>query len=66
MRNVVNVIYLNFVRVVCKVPRRKFCTNMSTKSAILLIADGSEEMEAVITADILRRAKVYFVKQFLN
>ncbi|XP_003708302.1 protein dj-1beta [Megachile rotundata] len=32
--------------------------NMAKKSAILLIADGSEEMEAVITADILRRAGV--------
>ncbi|KAG7209875.1 hypothetical protein KM043_011477 [Ampulex compressa] len=31
---------------------------MSKKTALLLIADGSEEMEAVITADVLRRAGV--------
>lgn len=33
---------------------------MAKKTAILLIADGSEEMEAVITADILRRAGVRY------
>ncbi|XP_043258241.1 protein dj-1beta-like isoform X2 [Colletes gigas] len=31
---------------------------MAKKTAILLIADGSEEMEAVITVDVLRRAGV--------
>ncbi|XP_074599494.1 protein dj-1beta-like isoform X1 [Brevipalpus obovatus] len=31
---------------------------MSTTKALLIIADGSEEMEAVITADVLRRAKI--------
>lgn len=31
---------------------------MSKKNAILLLADGAEEMEAVITIDILRRAEV--------
>ncbi|XP_043279518.1 protein dj-1beta-like [Venturia canescens] len=31
---------------------------MATKSAILLLADGAEEMEAVITADVLRRAGI--------
>lgn len=34
-------------------------TNMSDKTALLLITDDSEEMEAVITADVLRRAGVY-------
>lgn len=29
---------------------------MAKKSAILLLADGAEEMEAVITVDVLRRA----------
>lgn len=33
---------------------------MGKKSALLLIADGSEEMEAVITTDVLRRAGVSF------
>lgn len=33
---------------------------MAKKTAILLIADGSEEMEAVITVDILRRAGVRY------
>ncbi|OAD55723.1 Protein DJ-1 [Eufriesea mexicana] len=31
---------------------------MAKKSAILLIANGSEEMEAVITTDVLRRAGI--------
>lgn len=31
---------------------------MAKKSALLLLAEGSEEMEAVITADVLRRAGV--------
>ncbi|XP_014295172.1 protein dj-1beta [Microplitis demolitor] len=31
---------------------------MAKKSAILLMADGAEEMEAVITADVLRRAGI--------
>lgn len=34
-----------------------YCTKMS-KTAILLLAEGAEEMEAVITADVLRRAGV--------
>lgn len=33
---------------------------MAKKTAILLIADGSEEMEAVITVDVLRRAGVSY------
>ncbi|XP_003400744.3 protein dj-1beta-like [Bombus affinis] len=36
----------------------KYTVNMGKKSALLLIADGSEEMEAVITTDVLRRAGV--------
>ncbi|XP_066593150.1 protein dj-1beta-like [Prorops nasuta] len=35
-----------------------YCANMAKKTAILLIAEGSEEMEAVITADVLRRGGV--------
>lgn len=31
---------------------------MANKTALLLISDGSEEMEAVITADVLRRGEV--------
>lgn len=36
----------------------RYATIMAKKSAVLLLAEGSEEMEAVITADILRRAGV--------
>lgn len=36
----------------------KYSVNMAKKTAILLIANGSEEMEAVITTDVLRRAGV--------
>lgn len=45
-------------RTVCGITRKNFCVNMAKKTAILLIADGSEEMEAVITADILRRVGI--------
>lgn len=31
---------------------------MCDKKALLLVADGTEEMEAVIAADVLRRAGV--------
>ena len=31
---------------------------MATKSALALLANGSEEMELIITVDILRRAGV--------
>lgn len=33
---------------------------MESKNAILLLADGAEEMETVTTVDILRRAGVIF------
>lgn len=36
----------------------KYSNKMANKTALLLISDGSEEMEAVITADVLRRAEV--------
>lgn len=57
-------IFLNssFLRIACQVACNNFCTNMARKSALLLIADGSEEMEAVITADVLRRAGVRRLK----
>lgn len=35
---------------------------MATKSALALLANGTEEMELVITVDVLRRAGVsYFI-----
>lgn len=37
---------------------RLYFHNMSKKTALLLLADGAEEMETVVTADILRRAEV--------
>uniref|UniRef100_A0A1B6E1Q3 DJ-1/PfpI domain-containing protein n=1 Tax=Clastoptera arizonana TaxID=38151 RepID=A0A1B6E1Q3_9HEMI len=40
----------------------KYCyrlnCNMSKKSALVLIAKGTEEMECIITVDVLRRAKI--------
>jgi hypothetical protein len=56
-------IFINFSRVSYAVARKNFCSNMAKKTALLLIADGSEEMEAVITADVLRRAAVRYLKQ---
>lgn len=41
---------------------------MATKSALAILANGSEEMEIVITVDVLRRAGVSTTthyKQFL-
>ena len=32
---------------------------MTQKKVLVLVADGSEEMEAVITIDILRRAQIH-------
>jgi hypothetical protein len=39
---------------------REMClsTRMTTKSALVLLAEGAEEMETVISVDILRRAGV--------
>lgn len=48
----------------CAVPKlvrtREYFDNM--KTACVLIASGSEEMETVITVDVLRRAGVIFIK----
>lgn len=57
----------HFKQTIYKVPtvlqfNAKYTVNMAKKTAILLIADGSEEMEAVITADVLRRAGVRFLQ----
>lgn len=53
-----------FARSACKILlnlKANYTVDMTKKTAILLIADGSEEMEAVITTDILRRAGVIFL-----
>ncbi|XP_043473175.1 protein dj-1beta-like [Leptopilina heterotoma] len=42
-----------------------YCVKMS-KTAILLLAEGAEEMEAVITADVLRRAGVQVTIASIN
>ncbi|KIH44228.1 hypothetical protein ANCDUO_25754, partial [Ancylostoma duodenale] len=39
---------------------------MSPKTALLILADGAEEMEAVITADVLRRGGVEVTYAGLN
>lgn len=56
----------HFAQSICKIPillhlKANYTVDMTKKTAILLIADGSEEMEAVITTDILRRAGVIFL-----
>lgn len=45
----------------CKTPARKaynLFSTMADKSAVCLLAEGAEEMEAIVTVDILRRAGV--------
>lgn len=54
-------VLFNVSRSVYGITNKNFCTNMAKKTAILLIADGSEEMEAVITVDVLRRAGVRYL-----
>ncbi|XP_020297529.1 protein deglycase DJ-1-like [Pseudomyrmex gracilis] len=57
----VSIACLNFFRIFFRLTGKNFCTsnsNMAKKTAILLIAEGTEEMEAVITADILRRSGI--------
>jgi len=46
--------------------RRVFYENMDKKKALLVITDGSEEMETVISADILRRAGVHLLFAIMN
>ncbi|XP_076680604.1 protein dj-1beta [Andrena cerasifolii] len=53
----------HFAHLVCRVPTAlqlnfRYTTAMAKKTAILLIADGSEEIEAVVTVDVLRRAGI--------
>ncbi|XP_050466845.1 protein dj-1beta-like [Cataglyphis hispanica] len=51
-------IFFNVSRSIYGITRKNFCTEMAKKTAILLIANGTEEMEAVITVDVLRRAGI--------
>lgn len=56
----------HFAQLSYKIPillhlKANYTVDMTKKTAILLIADGSEEMEAVITTDVLRRAGVIFL-----
>lgn len=43
----------------------KFSTLKMSKNALLLLANGAEEMEVVITADVLRRAGVLLILKYL-
>lgn len=38
------------------------CLEMATKTALFIVAEGSEELELVAPVDILRRANVIFFK----
>ncbi|XP_075679589.1 protein dj-1beta-like [Dermatophagoides pteronyssinus] len=38
--------------------RQQFYSIMSTKKALVILTEGAEEMELVITADVLRRAQI--------
>lgn len=44
--------------------RQQFYSIMSTKKALVILTEGAEEMELVITADVLRRAQVCFSMNF--
>ena len=42
----------------------KFLSSLMSRTALLLLADGAEEMEVVITADVLRRGGVSICSEF--
>lgn len=46
--------------------QRLFVRNLNMARALVIVADGTEEMEAVITTDILRRGKVSTTVAGLN
>lgn len=53
--------YQRFFKQINFVNREQFCRNhcnTMSKTALILAANGSEEMELVITGDVLRRAGV--------
>ncbi|CAK9834170.1 Protein dj-1beta [Anthophora retusa] len=56
-------VFPHFTQSIYRIPTVLYCNakytvGMAKKTAILLLADGSEEMEAVITTDVLRRGGI--------
>lgn len=53
-----------FVRILKKFASSNIKTTMGSKSAMVILAEGAEEMEAVIAIDVLRRGGVSKVRNF--
>lgn len=51
----------NFALILSQLGRKQYCnSNKMSKTALVLLAPGAEEMEFVISTDVLRRAGVCF------
>ena len=46
------------IQLLRKILYRQFCKQINMPSAIVLLAEGAEEMETVISVDVLRRGGV--------
>lgn len=49
----------------CPIRQKSHASIMSMKKALIILTEGAEELELVITADVLRRAQVCFSIFFL-
>merc|ERR1712212_329057 len=54
------------LHIVTDIKQSKHSTRMTSPTALLILAEGAEEMEAVIAADVMRRGKINVTIAGLN